>query len=209
MKGFKDSSGKFHPITEYKGVRKSRNQSTKTEGVKVRKAKTQEWMDFEAWLQSLPKSEKDRLKKKLGTGIGASLHYFNTVVKKLPKEVVKGIKEDLNGDDVEITSYNARWKLYEVLVDEDRYYMFPDEDSAIDFGRQSIRDTAFDYVPEEDSENYDEWKDLDKDELVEKIIEEQSDYGQRSELGAVAQSVAGYDGQYHELPNGWIAFQID
>jgi len=37
MKGFKDSSGKFHPITDYKGVRKSRDQKTKTEGVKIRK----------------------------------------------------------------------------------------------------------------------------------------------------------------------------
>ena len=40
MKGFKDSSGKFHPITDYKGVRKSRDQSAKTEGVKIRKART-------------------------------------------------------------------------------------------------------------------------------------------------------------------------
>jgi len=35
MKGFKDSSGKFHPITEYKGVRKSRDQKAKTKGVKI------------------------------------------------------------------------------------------------------------------------------------------------------------------------------
>ena len=41
MKGFKDSSGKFHPISDSKGVRKSRDQSTKTQGVKlVRKART-------------------------------------------------------------------------------------------------------------------------------------------------------------------------
>jgi len=38
MKGFKDSSNKFHPITDYKkGVRKSRDQKTKQEGVKIRK----------------------------------------------------------------------------------------------------------------------------------------------------------------------------
>lgn len=36
MKGFKDSSNKFHPITDYKkGVRKSRDQSAKTQGVKI------------------------------------------------------------------------------------------------------------------------------------------------------------------------------
>ncbi len=37
MKGFKDSNNKFHPITQSKGVRKSRDQTAKTQGVKVRK----------------------------------------------------------------------------------------------------------------------------------------------------------------------------
>jgi len=38
MKGFKDSNNKFHPITDNKkGVRKSRDQKVKTEGVKIRK----------------------------------------------------------------------------------------------------------------------------------------------------------------------------
>ena len=37
MKGFKDSSGKFHPITDSKGVRKSRDQTVKLTGVKTRK----------------------------------------------------------------------------------------------------------------------------------------------------------------------------
>lgn len=41
MKGFKDSSNKFHPITDSKkGVRKSRDQSAKSQGVKLeRKAR--------------------------------------------------------------------------------------------------------------------------------------------------------------------------
>ena len=39
MKGF-TKDGTFHPITDYKGVRKSRDQSTKTKGVKIRKART-------------------------------------------------------------------------------------------------------------------------------------------------------------------------
>jgi len=39
MKGFKDSSGKFHPITDYKGVRKSRDQSAKIQGVKIERKK--------------------------------------------------------------------------------------------------------------------------------------------------------------------------
>jgi len=37
MKGFKDSSGKFHPITKYKAVRKSRDKTNKTKGVRIRK----------------------------------------------------------------------------------------------------------------------------------------------------------------------------
>jgi len=48
MKGFKDSSGKFHPITEYKGVRKSRDSKEKTEGVKVeRKARVITLLDMD------------------------------------------------------------------------------------------------------------------------------------------------------------------
>jgi len=37
MKGFKDSNNKFHPITQSKGVRKSRDQTAKTQGIKIRK----------------------------------------------------------------------------------------------------------------------------------------------------------------------------
>jgi len=37
MKGFKDSNNKFHPITSSKGVRKSGDQSTKTEGVRMKR----------------------------------------------------------------------------------------------------------------------------------------------------------------------------
>ncbi len=39
MKGHMEKDG-FHPHTQYKGVRKSRDQLTKTEGVKIRKART-------------------------------------------------------------------------------------------------------------------------------------------------------------------------
>lgn len=35
MKGFKDSKKKFHPIKQYKGVRKSRDQSSKFVGIKI------------------------------------------------------------------------------------------------------------------------------------------------------------------------------
>ena len=37
MKGHKDSDGKFHPHTPYKGVRKSRDQSKKTQGVRFKR----------------------------------------------------------------------------------------------------------------------------------------------------------------------------
>lgn len=45
MKGF-TKDGKFHPITDYKGVRKSRDQSTKTEGVKIRKDRDVTYVGF-------------------------------------------------------------------------------------------------------------------------------------------------------------------
>jgi hypothetical protein len=38
-KGFKDSDGKFHPIQNKNGVRKSRDQNVKSQGIKVRKKK--------------------------------------------------------------------------------------------------------------------------------------------------------------------------
>ena len=40
MKGFKDKEGKFRPTENKKGVRKSRDQSTKTEGVRLKRDRT-------------------------------------------------------------------------------------------------------------------------------------------------------------------------
>ncbi len=40
MKGFKDSNNKFHPITSSKGVRKSRDQSAKLQGVRMKRTST-------------------------------------------------------------------------------------------------------------------------------------------------------------------------
>jgi hypothetical protein len=39
MKGFKDSKGNFHPITQSKGVRSRRDTTNKTQGVKIRKGR--------------------------------------------------------------------------------------------------------------------------------------------------------------------------
>ena len=85
------------------------------------------------------------------------------------------------------------------------YYYFPDEESAIAFGRQSIKDTASEYIPETDNK---EWKKLSDDDIVEKVLEEQGNYGLGSNLSAIAKSVASYDGEYHELSDGGIVFQI-
>ena len=246
MKGHTSKDGKFHPHSEYKkGTRKSRDQSTKSEGVKIRKARSQDLVYAESynrgqnikvvghgddWMllvdrnvvgRATTKEDIFKMYDKVNVHPeSGSPHFFDPRAPrsfrerqkrepKLPKGVLATIKEDFATKDVELQDYNPKWKLYEVYVDSDRYYMFPDEDSALVFGRQSIRDTATEYIPDKGTENYDEWKDLKGEELVEKIIEEQSEYGQLSELGAVAKSVAGYDGQYHELSNGWIAFQID
>ena len=41
MKGFKDKNKKFHPVRDYKGVRKSRDQFTKTQGIRLGKTNNQ------------------------------------------------------------------------------------------------------------------------------------------------------------------------
>lgn len=165
--------GKFHPHTDYKkGIRKSRDQKDKTQGVKVER------------------------KARIGH-----------IDKEIPRFAIKEF-DDSGIKDLEATDYNPKWKLFSAFdIDGHEFFIFPDEESAIAFGRQSIRDTATEYIPDEGTENYDEWKNLNEDELVEKIIEEQSDFGLESELSAVAKSVAGYDGQYTETSSGWIAFQ--
>lgn len=59
MKGYKDTKGKFHPIKDYIGVRKSRDQSAKTQGVKiVRKAK-----DTSVKLEKIFEFEKPKITK--------------------------------------------------------------------------------------------------------------------------------------------------
>lgn len=40
VKGFKDGNNKFHPITQARGVRKSRDQSIKSQGVLIRKKRS-------------------------------------------------------------------------------------------------------------------------------------------------------------------------
>lgn len=280
MKGFKDSSGKFHPMNDSKGVRKSRDQSTKLEGVRMKRTPIKKKYKFP--LFSLWDTQTDRF---LGSGrnekdleltledgitflvegspdpemteeqsykmsgltngnIKKQIEYLNAFGLKVinhPKEIPdegdeqsvealgeqdyeeverkarefsfplkqkKIIGEELGDEDFDIISHNPKWKLTHIITDDGEFYVFPDEDSAITFGRQSIRDTASEYIPDEGSPNRDEYINLSDDDLVEKIIDEQSDFGQRSELGAIAQSVAGYDGQFHELSDGTIAFQI-
>ena len=48
MKGF-TRDGKFHPITDYKGVRKSRDQSSKTKGIVIRKNRNQDRIYAESY----------------------------------------------------------------------------------------------------------------------------------------------------------------
>lgn len=76
MKGFKDSKKKFHPITEQKGVRKSRDQLLKTKGVKtdlgIRKAR-----DSDSNLEKMFEFEKPKVTKER-----EDLEYrnFNTIL---------------------------------------------------------------------------------------------------------------------------------
>ncbi len=61
MKGF-TKDGKFHPITEYKGVRKSRDQTAKTKGVKIRKLRIEHLQaDSEYWWDHMEFLDRKRL----------------------------------------------------------------------------------------------------------------------------------------------------
>ncbi len=66
MKGFKDSSNKFHPITQTKGVRKSRDRKAKTKGIKIesrirKKSAIAEETTLDMAVEKLEKSLKEGL----------------------------------------------------------------------------------------------------------------------------------------------------
>lgn len=68
MKGFKDKNKKFHPIKNNKGVRKSRDQFTKTQGVKMgivirKKSAIEEPNVLDRQVTKLEKSFKEGLDK--------------------------------------------------------------------------------------------------------------------------------------------------
>jgi len=69
MKGF-TKNGKFHPITDYKGVRKSRDQSAKSTGVKIRKARCTTCQEYKSILEMGSPSNVclDCMKKDIPTG---------------------------------------------------------------------------------------------------------------------------------------------
>lgn len=70
MKGYKDEKGKFHPIKQTKGVRKSRDQKEKTIGLRIRKARE----NFAELLRNNLQSFNDHhsLKLEYGTDGGTS-----------------------------------------------------------------------------------------------------------------------------------------
>ena len=63
MKGHKDKDGIFHPHTQYKGIRKSRDQSLKTQGVRL--ARTQRLIGGEKEGYAYSYQEGKELKKEI------------------------------------------------------------------------------------------------------------------------------------------------
>ncbi|MCP6727437.1 MAG: hypothetical protein KJI69_05510 [Patescibacteria group bacterium] len=95
MKGFKDSNNKFHPITDYKkGVRKSRDQSAKTQGVKIRKQRV-DLADFDAedWWDSMGFIDRKRLISQYEPRMVKNNYFFNYDM--LSKQIQNWIKETI------------------------------------------------------------------------------------------------------------------
>lgn len=178
-KGFTDSSGKFRPT--------KKNDSTVSSKQVSKTSK-----------ESNPDNKKaDELKNK---------KMQNPVVSKKLKQM---FRDQLGEDDIEAFDFNPKWKLLHLFGDDGtEYFHFPDEKSAIAFGRQSIKDTAGEHIPEEGNPEREEYLKLSDDEVVDKVIEEQTNHGLDSELSGIAKSVAGADGQFTELEDGSIVFQI-
>lgn len=73
MRGYKDKHKKFHPIKDYKGVRKSRDQSAKTKGIRMKRI-----------FQDDPNAI-EKLEKKL-EGLEKQREYWKTVKKTVPRD---------------------------------------------------------------------------------------------------------------------------
>jgi len=128
---------------------------------------------------------------------------------KVSKKLKQMFKDSFGEDDIEAFDFNPKWKLTHLFGDDGaEYFHFPNEETAIAFGKQSIKDTAGEYIPEEGNPEREEYLKLSDDEVVEKIIDEQTNHGLESELSGIAKSVAGADGQFTELEDGSIVFQI-
>jgi len=101
LKGFKDSNNKFHPMTQSKGVRKSRDQQAKTEGVKIRKQRTQNpdflndpnFTFFDEWWDSMGFIDRKRLISQYEPRMVKNNYFFNYDM--LPKQIQNWIKETM------------------------------------------------------------------------------------------------------------------
>jgi len=101
LKGFKDSNNKFHPITSSKGVRKSRDQNSKQQGVKIRKQRTQNdnflndpnFTFFDEWWDSMGFIDRKRLISQYEPRMVKNNYFFNYDM--LPKQIQNWIKETM------------------------------------------------------------------------------------------------------------------
>ncbi|MCP6727105.1 MAG: hypothetical protein KJI69_03715 [Patescibacteria group bacterium] len=100
-RGFKDSKGKFHPITQYKGVRSRRDTSTKTQGVRLQR---------QSQTTITPKFATD-VSEKISRRFGRGTHstgFFNIIDKynaEHPQSQIDYSNSGLDGLDMTITEY--------------------------------------------------------------------------------------------------------
>lgn len=168
-----------------------------------------------------PLTDKKGIRRKEGKSINPSgiklpsLRKSRDSGKEFSKETRDIINKELGLDDFEVISYNPKWKLTRIMADDGvkEFYILPDEDHALDFGEQSVRD----FIGEDGGE-FSDFEDImsgatvngkfDKEKAFNLVMDMETDYGTLSRLGGVSKVVAGYDGTYSELSDGSIAFQV-
>jgi len=119
LKGFKDSSGKFHPITDYKGVRKSRDQSAKTQGVRLKRSDGSriKKVEFKVWKfdDASPELQEKILEKNRDINLGFDNYWAE----------YDGLIYDKKTKLADYDVFNNYSKKYYEL-DQGQYIQFPD-----------------------------------------------------------------------------------
>ncbi len=120
MNGFTDKDGKFHPITTYKGVRKSRSQKAKQQGVKIKPRKQRMVAKIAQSDNSDEVTDPIERQKILDMMTKLEIEEWEDVV---GSEVVKVKKEMMNGRPVTSVRFanGEEWFEFESISHQEEY----------------------------------------------------------------------------------------